>query len=79
MYVFISFYAKFIFWTLLSVCVFFCDFRYFLAEIEGPEQKSDAEAEKGLLMLLDSDLPALEVDFLELQKIKWCALNYVGK
>ncbi|KAL4365923.1 hypothetical protein AHAS_Ahas07G0154600 [Arachis hypogaea] len=43
---------------------------YFLAEIEGPEQKSDSEAEKGLLMLLDSDLPALEMDFLELQKSK---------
>ena len=25
--------------------MFFCDFRYFLAEIEGPEQKSDSEAE----------------------------------
>ena len=36
---------------------------YFLAEIEGPEQKSDSEAEKGLQMLLDSDLPALKVDF----------------
>ena len=47
---------------------FFCDFKYFLAEIEGPEQKSDSEAEKGLQMLLDSDLPALGVDFLELQK-----------
>ncbi|QHO02082.1 uncharacterized protein DS421_13g420780 [Arachis hypogaea] len=42
--------------------------RYFLAEIKGPEQKSDSEAEKGLQMLLDSDLPALKVDFLELQK-----------
>ncbi|KAL4294042.1 hypothetical protein AHAS_Ahas18G0188500 [Arachis hypogaea] len=40
---------------------------YFLAEIEGPEQKSDSEAEKGLQMLLDSDLLALEVDFLELK------------
>ena len=39
--------------------MFFCDFRYFLAEIEGAEQKSDSEAEKGLHMLLDSDLPAL--------------------
>ena len=46
--------------------MFFCDFRYFLAEIEGPEQKSDSEAEKGLQMLLDSDLSTLEVDFLEL-------------
>ena len=27
--------------------MFFCDFRNFLAEIEGPEQKSDSEAEKG--------------------------------
>ena len=26
--------------------MFFCDFRYFLAEIEGPEQKSDSETEK---------------------------------
>ena len=49
--------------------MFFCDFRYFLAEIEGPEQKSDSEAKKGLQMLLDSDLPALKVDFLELQKL----------
>ena len=59
--------------------MFFCDFRYFLAEIEGPEQKSDSEAEKGLLMLLDSDLPALEMDFLELQNSNWRALNGVGK
>ena len=58
--------------------MFFCDFRYFLAEIEGPEQKSDSEAEKGLQMLLDSDLSALEVDFLELQKPNWHALNGVG-
>ena len=63
------------FWTLLWVCVFFCNFRYFLAEIEGPEQKSDSEAEKGLQMLLDSDPPALEVDFMELQKPNWRALN----
>ena len=48
--------------------MFFCDFRYFLAEIEGPEQKSDSEAEKGLQMLLDFDHPALEVNFMELQK-----------
>ena len=59
--------------------MFFCDFRYFLAEVEGPEQKSDSEAEKGLQMLLDSDLPALKVDFLELQNSKWRALNCVGK
>ena len=59
--------------------MFFCDFRYFLAEIEGPEQKSDSEAEKGLPMLLDSDLPALEVNFLELQNSKWRALNGVEK
>ena len=59
--------------------MFFCDFRYFLAEIEGPEQKSDSEAEKGLQMLLDSDPPALEVDFLELQKPNWRAINCVGK
>ena len=59
--------------------MFFCDFRYFLAEIEGLEQKSDSEVEKGLLMLLDSDLPALEADFLELQKPNWRALNGVGK
>ena len=26
--------------------MFFCDFRYFLAEIEGPEQKSDSETKK---------------------------------
>ena len=45
--------------------MFFCNFRYFLAEIEGLEQKSDSEAEEGLQMLLDSDLPALEMDFLE--------------
>ncbi|QHO16286.1 uncharacterized protein DS421_10g302340 [Arachis hypogaea] len=42
---------------------------YFLAKIEGLEQKSDSEAEKELQMLLDSDPPALEVDFLELQKL----------
>ena len=59
--------------------MFFCDFRYFLAEIEGPEQKSDSEAEKGLQMLLDSDLSALEVDSPELQKPNWRALNCVGK
>ena len=59
--------------------MFFCDFRYFLAEIEGLEQKSDLEVEEGLLMLLDSDLPALEVDFLELQKPNWRALNGVEK
>ena len=59
--------------------MFFCDFRYFLAEIERPEQKSDSEAEKVLQMLLDSDLPILEVDFLELQKPNWRALNGIGK
>ena len=59
--------------------MFFCDFRYLLAEIEGPEQKSDLEVEEGLQMLLDSDLPALDVDFLELQKPNWRALNGVGK
>ncbi|KAL4337365.1 hypothetical protein AHAS_Ahas12G0102900 [Arachis hypogaea] len=52
---------------------------YFLAKIEEPEQKSNSEAEKGLQMLLDSDLLALEVVFLELQKPNWCALNCVGK
>ena len=67
------------FWTLLWVCVFFFDFRYFLAKIEGPEQKSDSEAEKGLHMLLDSDPFAFEMDFLELQKPNWRALNRVGK
>ena len=59
--------------------MFFCDFRYFLAEIEGPEQKSYSEVEEGLLMLLDSDLPALKVDFLELQNLKLRAFNCVGK
>ena len=59
--------------------MFFCDFRYFLAEIEGLEQKSDSEVEEGLLMLLDSDLPALKVNFLELQNSNWRALNGVGK
>ena len=59
--------------------VFFCDFRYFLAEIERAEQKSDSEAEKGLQMLLDSDPPALKTDFLELQKPKWQALNCCEK
>ena len=58
--------------------MFFCDFRYFLAEIEGLEQKSDSEVEEGLQMLLDSDLPALKMDFLELQNTKWRALNCVG-
>ena len=38
-----------------------------------------SQAEKGLLMLLDSDLPALEMDFLELQESNWRALNDVGK
>ena len=57
----------------------FYNFRYFLAEIEGLEQKSDSEAEEGLQMLLDFDLPTLEVDFLELQKPNWRALNGVGK
>ena len=57
----------------------FCDFRYFLAEIEGLEQKSDSEVEEGLLMLLDSDLPALKVDFMELHNLKWHASNSVGK
>ena len=59
--------------------MFFYGFIYFLDEIEGLEQNSDKEADKGLLMLLDSDLPALERDFLELQNSKWCALNGVGK
>ncbi|QHO07603.1 Plasma membrane ATPase [Arachis hypogaea] len=53
--------------------------RYFLSKIEGLEQKSDSEVEEGLQMLLDSDLPALKVDFLELQESKWRALNCVGK
>ena len=30
-------------------------------------------------MLLESDLPALEMDFLELQNSNWRALNGVGK
>ena len=59
--------------------MFFCDFRYFLTEIEGPEQKSDSEVEEGLQMVLDSDLPALKVDFPELQNSKWRASNCVGK
>ena len=59
--------------------MFFCDFMYFLAEIEGPEQKLDSEVEEGLHMLLDSDLPALKVDFLELQNSKWRAFICVGK
>ena len=59
--------------------MFFRDFRYFLAEIEGLEQKSDSEVEEGLLMLLDSELPALKVNFLELQNSKWHASNCVGK
>ena len=59
--------------------MFFCDFRYFLAEIEGLEQKSDSEVEKELLMLLDSDLPTLKMDLLELQNSKWRAINCVGK
>ena len=59
--------------------MFFCDFRYFLAEIEGLEQKSDSEVEKGLLMLLESDLPVLEMDFVELQNSKWSALNGLRK
>ena len=59
--------------------MFFCDFRYFLAEIEGLEQKSDLEVEEGLQILLTSDLSALKVDFLELQNSKWCALNCIEK
>ena len=51
----------------------------FLAEIEGLEQKSDSEIEEGLLMLLDSDLPALKMDFLELHNSNWHASNCVGK
>ena len=58
--------------------MFFYDFRYFLAEIEGLEQKSDSEVEEGLLMLLDSDLPVLKVEFLELQNSKRRASNCVG-
>ncbi|QHN86212.1 uncharacterized protein DS421_16g544120 [Arachis hypogaea] len=54
-------------------------FKYFLAEIEGLEQKSDSEVEEGLLMLLDSDLPALKMDFLELQNSKWRDFNCIGK
>ena len=46
--------------------MFLYNFRYFLAEIEELEQKSDSEVEEGRLMLLDSDLPALKMDFLEL-------------
>ena len=49
-----------------------------MAEIEGLEQKSDLEAEEGLQMLLDSDLYALKVYFLELQESKWRALNCIG-
>lgn len=41
--------------------------------------KNLTQAEKGLLMLLDPDLPALEMDFLELQESNWRALNGVGK
>ena len=59
--------------------MFFYGFIYFLDEIEGLEQNSDKEADKGLLMLLDSDLPALEMDFLKLQNSKWSALNSVRK
>ena len=59
--------------------MFFCDFKYFLAEIEGLEQKSDLEVEEGLQMLLDSDLPAFKVHFLELQKPNWRTLNCVRK
>ena len=59
--------------------MFFYDFRHFLAEIEGPEHKSNSEADKGLLLLLDSDLFALKMEFLELSKSKWRALNCVGK
>ena len=59
--------------------MFFCDFRYFLAEIEGLEQKSDSEIEEELQMLLDSDLLALKVDFMELQNSKLCSLNGVRK
>ena len=50
--------------------MFYGDFRYFLAEIEELEQKSDSETEKALQMLSRSDLVALGRDFLELQKSK---------
>ncbi|QHO16249.1 uncharacterized protein DS421_10g302000 [Arachis hypogaea] len=46
---------------------------------KGPEQNSDKKVNKGLLMLLESDLPALEMDFMELQNFKWRALNGVEK
>ncbi|QHO19712.1 uncharacterized protein DS421_11g331400 [Arachis hypogaea] len=49
------------------------------AIMKGLEQKADSEVEEGLLMLLDSDLPALKVDFLELQNSKWRSSNCVGK
>ncbi|QHO56879.1 uncharacterized protein DS421_3g77500 [Arachis hypogaea] len=46
---------------------------------QGFEQNSEKRLTKGLLMLLESDLPALEIDFLDLQNSKWRALNGVGK
>ncbi|QHN81733.1 Serine hydroxymethyltransferase [Arachis hypogaea] len=36
------------------------------------------QTEKGLLMLLDSDLSTLKMEFLELQESKWRAFNCVG-
>ncbi|QHN82316.1 uncharacterized protein DS421_20g694760 [Arachis hypogaea] len=53
--------------------------RYFLAEIEELEQKSDSETEKVLQMLSGSDLRAFERAFLELHKSKWSSLNGYGK
>ncbi|QHO49538.1 uncharacterized protein [Arachis hypogaea] len=49
--------------------------RYFLAEIEELEQKSNSKTEKALQMLSKSDLLALGRAFQELQKSKWSALN----
>ena len=46
------------------------NFRYFLAEIEELEQKSDSETEKALQMMSKFDLPAIGRDFLELKKFK---------
>ena len=50
--------------------MFLDNFKYFLAEIEELEQKSDSETEKALQMLSGSNLLALERAFLELQKSK---------
>ena len=62
----------------MSLCVFLW-FQVISGWNWGTWAKLWKRLTKGLLMLLESDLPALEMDFLELQNSKWRALNGVGK